>query len=100
MKTFNFNLELTLSQVIQLRALTGACNSFTDIYNACSIILKAYKVTPVTLSDYGRLDNSSFQADCDEEAEKFNRPTVTVGNRKYYEDELAAALANIKEVNW
>jgi hypothetical protein len=98
MKTFGFNLKLNMSQVIQLRSLTGACNSFTEVYEQCSDILKQHRITPVILSDFCRLDNLKFQNACDIKASGFNRTTVTVGGKKYYEDELATALANIKEV--
>jgi hypothetical protein len=98
MNLFKFTFNLNMSQVIQLRALTGACSSFTSLYEDCAHILREYKVQPVVLSDYGHLHNARFQAACDIKANEFNRPTVTIGNKKYYEDELTTALANIKEV--
>ena len=98
-KKFNFNLELNMSQVIQMRALTGACNSFTKVYEECCDILEQHGIQPVILCDFGHLNNGKFQQACDIKASAFNRPTVTVGGKKYYEDELTIALANIKEVS-
>ena len=81
-----------------MRALTGACSSFTKVFDSCDSILKQHGIKPVKLSDFGTFENMSFENTCEKRASSFNRPTVTLGGKKYYEDELTIALANIKEV--
>jgi hypothetical protein len=102
-KTYNLNVDLTLQQVIQLRALMGMLSNMTDVFERCATVMRQERVfSPISAGRYctsGNFRHTSFQLDCGKLAEVNDRTTVTIGNKEYYEDELALALANIKEVN-
>jgi hypothetical protein len=102
MRKFVLETGLTLTQVLQLRGLTGAMSSLTNVFEEATVILRKEGIfDKVCLTSHIRNDffnNSSYQQECDELVKESSKTTVTIGGKKYYEDELAAALASIKEV--
>ena len=101
MRKYTLNTELTLTQVLQLRGLAGAMSSLTNVVEEATVIIRKEGITDsVRISDYIRkdwFDHLQYQDACDKLGMKASR-TVTIGGKKYYEDELAVALASIKEV--
>jgi hypothetical protein len=101
-KTYNLNVDLTLQQVIQLQALTGVLDTMPGVFAICNTLMIQERVfSRISAANYcatGRFSYKSFQLECEKLAAINDRTTVTINNKKYYEDELALALANINEV--
>jgi hypothetical protein len=102
MRNFTLKTELTLTQVLQLRGMAGAMSSLTNVFEEATVILRKEGIVDrVSLSSYIRKDsfnNEAYQQACAALVKEVNRETVIIGGKKYYEDELATALASIKEV--
>lgn len=101
MKTYTITSHLTLQQVIQLRAMTFCLTNMTPTYAACVAITNDYDLPPLYLQSHmanNRVLTGAFQNACEELADSVIRPKITVGNKTYYEADLAKALAGIKEV--
>jgi hypothetical protein len=102
MKTFQLKTWLTLAQVIQVRAFVGGLGNMYPMYDECKAILKTEGcIDSVRLSNYienSHFKHGAFEAHCKRLAVNSGRPMVTIGTKQYYEDELATALASIKEV--
>jgi hypothetical protein len=102
MKKYTIKTELTLTQVLQLRGLTGSMSSLTEMFDdTTSVLIKEGIDDNISTSTYiqsGWFNHTKYQDACERIVKESRRATVTVGGKKYYEDELTTALANIKEV--
>jgi hypothetical protein len=101
-KKYKINTEFSLGQIIQLHSFTGDMGGLTGLFSACGCILsrEGVKYSP-KLSCYltgGGFDFVNFQDACNAKAKEAQRKVVKVGDKEYYEDELSAALANIKPI--
>tara|TARA_R110002073_G_scaffold67897_1_gene168774 strand:- start:635 stop:871 length:237 start_codon:yes stop_codon:yes gene_type:complete len=72
----------------------------TPTYAACVAITNDYDLPPLYLQSHiaNNSVSNSFQNACEELADSVIRPKIKVGNKTYYEADLAKALAGIKEV--
>jgi hypothetical protein len=98
-KKYKIATELSLQQMVQLRAFTGSLNNMTELFSECAEVLSSLQVDDVKLYPHVK-DNYHipFQSQCRDVVNKAQRKVVKVGEREYYEDELSAALANIKPI--
>jgi hypothetical protein len=82
--------------------MTGCLNNMTPTYEACVKIIKKEGVEEqlylATYTANNAVLTGSFQDACEKLADSVIRPKVKVGNKTYYEADLAKALAGIKEV--
>jgi hypothetical protein len=102
MRKFVLETGLTLTQVVQLRGIVGELSCLTELYGEVTCILKKEGILgKVSLTSYitnNFINHTGYQNACERMVAGSSRTTVTIGGKKYYEDELATALASIKEV--
>jgi hypothetical protein len=101
MELFRLETHMTLKQVIQLRALTGATNGMTSVFKFCDEILHTKGIRPVTLSNHIHVNTfhiGAFQEECDARIKQYERPTLTVKGKKVYQDDYELAIARLTEV--
>ena len=102
-KKYKLETELSLEEIVQLRAFVGTLSSMGVLYEEIEIILDGAGLMgeDLLLKDYikeGHLRHVKLSYDAERVVAKSKRKVVTVGNKKYYEDELQTALSNIKPI--
>jgi hypothetical protein len=102
MRKYTLKTGLTLAQVLQLRGITGSMSNLNEMFDEVTCILRKESIndsiSTSTYTQHGWFNHIEYQDACERIVKESSRTTVTVGDKKYYEDELATALASIKEV--
>jgi len=104
MKTYNINVNLTIPQLIALSVFIGGNKAgfFPELRDRIQDIfyqlpnrhnLFNYKSLGLFCRNKG-FEHKAFHEYCHSTV----RDVVTINGKKYYEDELALALSNIKEI--
>ena len=99
-KKYKIGVELNLQQVLQTRILTGQCSNMSDLYTAARKICdeELGDIISRPLPRYEGGFHIAWQKSCFELVQGVKRKVVVVGDKKYYEDELATALKSINAI--
>lgn len=106
-KKYKLEFELTKQQVAMLRFFAGECSKLIAVYETTEEHLsedekdRLDELSRVWVMDFmvgGHFEHSDFQDRVENLLDGNQRATVTVGDKEYYEDELAAALESIKPI--
>ena len=106
-KKYKLKTELSLQDILQLRVFTGQLTNMTKLYKEllgiCEEDLDIDTAGPWQegglVQRYAGGPPRAWQEACKEAVRKSKRKVVTIGDKKYYEDELQTALSNIKPIN-
>ena len=101
-KKYKLKTELSLQDILQLRVFTGQLTNMTKLYKELLGICEEDLDIDTPRGLVQRYTGGSaraWQEACKEVVRKSKRKVVTIGDKKYYEDELQTALSNIKPIN-
>jgi len=101
-KKYKLKTELSLQDILQLRVFTGQLTNMTKLYKELLGICEEDLDIDTARGIWRRYTGGpprAWQELCKEAVRKSKRKVVTIGDKKYYEDELQTALSNIKPIN-
>lgn len=97
-RKYRIDVELDLQQVLQLRVIMGQLNNMTPLYLVTKGICDARLGADLQPPRYMGGKHNDWQLSCYKIVQESRRKVVVVGDKKYYEDELATALKSINAI--